>query len=252
MKKFLAVVLSAFMLVSFAACGNKTENVNNETTTATATIDSETAKYISYTKNGGSVTFTFNSLPKSLTRDAWLGICEIGEYKTSNEANYKSIAYAYQNNDGNFTLDLSGIAKGQTYSLVLCDSDYQGETVLQFDVKIKDDDYNLYLSVCYVYRGSQDSSQTPNENSNSNILGFSEPTGCTITSRSQTSNFTIIYVKWNSKSDAINYAETIKKAGQEAVVESNKSGSYKFQSEKVTILYTDGDEEVSNYVMFSY
>jgi len=157
MKKLISFALVLVMILSFAACtaGNKpadttaTPGTNADGTPAgnqgfafsgtTEKIDD--AEYYVFVVNKRFV----------LMNDAWLGICEEGNYKTEleadekdeawgNAANYDATDEKAQSADYRFLLPASNVNEalkdGKTHTMVLCSSDNEETGVVVFSIPV--------------------------------------------------------------------------------------------------------------------
>ena len=157
MKKYIALLLAAVMVLSMAACGKKpADNGGTSQTEAapqqTATVGSEQVPQLSQVESmmktatsGASATITVSGELK-LEQDAWLGLCPSGKtYITEEEADdVVVIWFAYDGHEEGdpyvFSCDFSDVEDG-TYALVLTNSDDAaiGYVVLQLQMIKKGD-----------------------------------------------------------------------------------------------------------------
>ena len=157
MKKVLALLLALTMILTFAACGKKTEDNGSETANSEKETQSQAAEQkdgsvpegavTDETKLGEAVTYKVNSEGNIIvsvrtstdikTGSGWLGICPLGVYLTEEAADAVDSYYEYFDSsydkewlDGIYTyvLNNENIEPG-TYTMVLCDNDDSGSVI---------------------------------------------------------------------------------------------------------------------------
>lgn len=165
MKKLCALVLTAAMLLSFAACAKKDTSKDTKATEAeqsqAAADDKDNGDAgkaadagVEFAQKGGKIVFTVDS-KLALLQDAWLGFCPGTKgFTKEGDADEVDVLYAYIANgdkaDGDNYLfefendQIDGLDDGD-YVMVLCDSDDEsvGKVLLYIPAKISGSNVTL-------------------------------------------------------------------------------------------------------------
>lgn len=154
MKKKFVLLMTVAVVASLTGCGltlrDNNSNVREEDSEDKDSDDDDENEDIplTVTSEDGEATFIVD-VDERLASDAWLGICEEGEYVYEADADDYDMVYAYPENyydeDGNinygpytYSFDYSGLDDGD-YTLVLANTDAEGYIVFYAPCTIKND-----------------------------------------------------------------------------------------------------------------
>lgn len=145
MKKFLVLAVAAAMTLSLAACGKAKPEpaVTNADGTPKAAFENKaSSKQIGCRIEGTDLIFTVSrSLP--LGTDAWIGICEKGDYVLEDDADDAGVTYSYfeeretEDEDYVFKVGTEGL-EDALYTMVLCDTENGGYVMASWSMTLKD------------------------------------------------------------------------------------------------------------------
>ncbi len=171
MKRFLALILIICSLISFSACGKKTENTDGEefpSTTLSSASDGEKAETDASTENENSTSAVSNSITnKSDNSSVTTTVKSHGNGIISDEdmeklENSEAVTYFSDNPNNKYICAVAGkynVDKSTLVALVKVNAEFPGATVLQFSGK-KDANGELLMTkdeLKYVYNVDDES-----------------------------------------------------------------------------------------------
>lgn len=187
-----------------------------------------------------------------LTEDAMMYIVPKGEYALAEEADEVEVDYEFcedepdENGRAIFEFFIYDITPGE-YDMVLT-TDFEGYVCAKWSIAIESNDvYEVDLSKLKEYDKPEGFSERPQYKEltegewPSDVLP--KPEGCTLNGGGENALGMIVYAKWNSKQDVLNYIEVLEGMGIEATIDLKDEEEINWYADEIRVIYTVSDDD---------